>query len=158
MSTSQEIMDLLKDIQTSLDKGLKNYYTEYQLTLPQLTVVTLLGKNTRLKITDLSKEMGISPAAISGIVDRLENQGLVERHRSTEDKRIVFVQLSETFKNSHQHLDQNICGYLQLLLRTLDEKKVALILDGLTTLKEILLSGDEVLSHHIHTHTQSTKD
>lgn len=156
MKQSQQIMDLIKDINQLLEKGLKNFYTQNELTVPQLTVVTLLSQQEHLKITDISKEMKISAAAVSGIIDRLENHGIVERKRSTTDKRIVYVSLNDSFKNSHQHLEQNISGYLHLLLRDEPVEKVNTIVDSLTGLKVLLAEGENKLTHHIHSHTNLT--
>jgi len=149
MKKSEEIMSLLKDINSLLEKGLRSYYSNKEITVPQLSVVTLLGKHEKLKITDISKEMKVSPAAISGIIDRLEANGLVERHRSLEDKRKVFVSLTESFKSSHQHLEQNTSGYLQLLVREEPTEKIEEISASLNQLKDILENGETMLSNHI---------
>lgn len=152
MSESMLIMEKLKIIQKQLEKGLMNFYSEYHLTVPQLTLVTLLEKHGQLKITDISKEMNISPAAVSGIVDRLEKQNLVIRVRSKEDKRKVFVSLTEEFSHSHQHIDQNLSRYLQLLLKSMDPLESEKILEGLSLLETLLISGDEILASHIKKH------
>lgn len=154
MRQSQLIMDLLKEINTLLDKGLKNFYSHNELTVPQLSVVSLLSQHSRMKITDFSQELKISAAAVSGIIDRLENHGLVQRERSQEDKRIVYVTLTEAFRQSHQHLEQNISGYLHLLLRDESDEKVTSIVNALSDLKVLLAVGDEKLISHIHKNTQ----
>lgn len=152
MSDSMLIMEKLKIIQKQLDKGLKRFYSEYHLTVPQLTLVTLLENHGHLKITDISREMNISPAAVSGIVDRLEKQNLVMRIRSQEDKRKVFVSLTDEFSHSHQHIDQNLSRYLQLLLKSMDPIESEKILEGLSLLEALLNSGDVILADHIKKH------
>lgn len=154
MSQSKEIMTLLQEISSQMDKGLKKFYQENQLSIPQLTVVTLLSKNDQMKISDLSKEMKVSAAAVSGIVDRLEKSGIVCRERSEIDKRIVYVKLTTQFKNSHQHLDVNLTGYLHLLLREQDDKRVSELVDSLKFLKEILENGEHYLDAHIKKNNQ----
>ena len=49
------------------------------------------------------------------IIDRLERQGMVERNRSEEDRRVVHVSLSPDFKgfqNFHKRLEENIGNVL----------------------------------------------
>ncbi len=152
MSDSLLIMEKLKEIQYLLEKGLKSFYSEYELTVPQLTVVTLLEKHGALKITDMSIEMKISPAAVSGIIDRLEKQNLVKRVRSDLDKRKVFVSLTDNFSNSHQNMDQNLSRYLQLLLASKDDSDIQKIIEGLTLLETLLNSDDQILSEHTGEH------
>lgn len=152
VSESLLIMEKLKEIQNLLEKGLKSFYSEYNLTVPQLTVVTLLENHGALKITDISIEMKISPAAVSGIVDRLEKQDLVKRVRSDIDKRKVFVSLTDNFSKSHQNMDQNLSRYLQLLLASKDTLDIQKIIEGLTLLETLLNSGDQILANHIKEH------
>lgn len=157
MSTSKEIMDLLHGINGLLDKGLKSYYANNALSVPQLTVVTLLSTHQSMKISDISKEMHISTAAVTGLIDRLEHQGLVARTRSLADRRIVNVTLTDAFKQSHQNLGQNITGFLQLLLREQDPAKVDALVTSLQFLKETLSFGDTYLEAHISKHGQEHK-
>lgn len=155
MSTSKEIMDLLHGINGLLDKGLKSYYANNALSVPQLTVVTLLSAQQSMKISDISKEMHISTAAVTGLIDRLEHQGLVARNRSLTDRRIVNVTLTDTFKNTHHNLGQNITGFLQLLLREQEPAKVEALITSLQFLKETLTIGDTYLEAHISKHSQT---
>ncbi len=45
-------------------------------------------------MTDISKKMGHSTAAATGLVDRLEKLGYVQRLHAAEDRRKVMVQIT----------------------------------------------------------------
>ena len=88
-----------------------DYFKQYELTPPQGMLVFILNKHQQLKISDISKKMGLSNSTVSSLVDRLEGQGLVERIRSDKDRRVVWVQLSKEMNsclNSHQDLLENL--------------------------------------------------
>ena len=44
---------------------------------------------------DLSRSLYVTPANITGIVDRLEKKGLVVRNRQRDDRRIILLTLTE---------------------------------------------------------------
>ncbi|HWI21753.1 MAG TPA: MarR family transcriptional regulator, partial [Baekduia sp.] len=45
---------------------------------------------------DLAKAAGLSPASISTMLDNLERDGIVERRRSGDDRRVVVVTLTDS--------------------------------------------------------------
>ncbi|PRR79820.1 MarR family winged helix-turn-helix transcriptional regulator [Clostridium vincentii] len=149
MNDSTKIMELLKEVNTLMDKGLKSYFSNCGITVTQLAVVNILGKRDRVKLNELSEELKITPTAVSLIVNRLESQGVIERVRSEEDKRVVYAKLSDKFKATHGNLDNNINGFLSLLLKTKNEKEVQKIFDGLELLKNLLESSENIISDHI---------
>lgn len=149
MNDSTKIMELLKEVNSLMDKGLKSYFSNSGITVTQLAVVNILGKRDRVKLSELSDELKITPTAVSLIVNRLESQGLIERVRSKEDKRVVYAKLSEKFKVTHSNLDDNLNVFLALLLRTKNKDEIQKIFDGLELLKELLQSSDDIISEHI---------
>ncbi|MGH4051614.1 MAG: MarR family winged helix-turn-helix transcriptional regulator [Clostridium sp.] len=149
MNDSIRIMELLKEVNSLMDKGLKNYFSDCGITVTQLAVVNILGKRDMVKLNELSEELKITPTAVSLIVNRLESQGLLERVRSKEDKRVVYAKLSDKFKATHCNLDNNINGFLALLLGSKNEEEVQKIFDGLKILKDLLESSDKIISNHI---------
>jgi len=149
MNDSTKIMELIKEINSLMDKGLKSYFSNSEVTVTQLAVVNILGKRDRVKLSELSEELKITPTAISLIVNRLESQGLIERVRSIEDKRVVYAKLSDKFIAAHSNLDSNLNGFMALLLRTKKEEEIQKIFNGLELLKELLLSSDDIISDHI---------
>lgn len=153
MSNGQEIMDLLKEVNSLLEKGLKKHFAECPITIPQLNIINILSKVEKVKQSDLSQELMTTPAAVSGILDRLEAQGIVERVRSAEDKRVVYARLTDSFKENHNDLDNNIGGFLSLIIQTQEPEEIEKIVQGLEVFKRILLSSDTVISDHIGSKT-----
>src|SRR5262249_27635980 len=60
-----------------------------QLTGPQLTVVKILETMGDLSLTELSERIRSQNSTVTGIIDRMEREGLVTRERSKEDRRVV---------------------------------------------------------------------
>jgi DNA-binding MarR family transcriptional regulator len=55
-----------------------------------LDLISRAGKN-RVTAGDLGKATGLTTGAVTGILDRLEKAGMVERERDASDRRKVFV-------------------------------------------------------------------
>jgi MarR family transcriptional regulator, 2-MHQ and catechol-resistance regulon repressor len=78
----------------------------YGLTQPQFGVVELLGHLGPVTIGEVTKKMLVTGGCVTVILDNLEKEGLVERMRSTEDRRVIKVQLTA----KGQSLFKNIFG------------------------------------------------
>jgi len=57
------------------------------LTAPQLLVLQALASQPGLSVGELAQLLSLSQATISSILDRLEGRELVQRSKSTQDKR-----------------------------------------------------------------------
>lgn len=75
-----------------LTKGLAS---QFGLTGPQLTVIKLLETFENLSLSSLSERIRAQNSTVTGIIDRMEREGLVRRERSTSDRRVVHIRLSE---------------------------------------------------------------
>jgi DNA-binding MarR family transcriptional regulator len=57
-----------------------------------ITLNTVVGKaDSGLSMKDLANEVGVSPAVLTGLVDRLEEKGWVSRHHSPTDRRSIVI-------------------------------------------------------------------
>ncbi len=66
------------------------------LTPPQFIVLKfLLSDPSGLPASELATRVGVSGSAMTGMVDRLAKSGLVERRRSDEDRRVVWVKVTD---------------------------------------------------------------
>ncbi len=70
------------------------------LTAPQLLLLQAIGNHEDAAIGELAKVINLSQATVTIIVDRLESRGLVFRQRSEQDKRKVFIRLTDAGKTA----------------------------------------------------------
>src|SRR5690606_24374993 len=76
----------LLDLSKELNKGNVSY--------AQFFLLGYLANEDYLTMTDISKKMGHSTAAATGLVDRLEKLGYVQRLHAADDRRKVMVQIT----------------------------------------------------------------
>ncbi len=67
---------------------------EVDLTLPQHVVLVCVRDLGEVTGRAISHEADVSPATVVGILDKLEGKGLIERYRSTKDRRIVHTRIT----------------------------------------------------------------
>jgi DNA-binding MarR family transcriptional regulator len=88
------ILSALRRVIRSVDIYSKKLHTALGLTTPQLLCLHALAKAERMTLTDLAKNVHLGVSTINGIIDRLEAKHYLARHRSTEDRRKVYLELS----------------------------------------------------------------
>jgi DNA-binding MarR family transcriptional regulator len=91
-----------------------------------------------MRIGDLSKEMGLSNSTVSGIVDKLEENELIERIRIKEDRRVIKVRLKESFKKNAKKKYNEVEKKLTKIINKSSKEDLDFILKGLKNLKIIL--------------------
>ena len=61
------------------------------LSIIQLHVLTILEGEGPVSMSRLAESLDVSVASATGIVDRMEQRGLVERRHDAKDRRVVLV-------------------------------------------------------------------
>ncbi|OQY31240.1 MAG: hypothetical protein B6241_14575 [Spirochaetaceae bacterium 4572_59] len=93
--TSEEVVSTLRQIIRAIDLQSKKLTKRYGLTGPQLIVLKEIQKSPDRPISEISRQVSLSQATVTSILDRLEQQGFAQRHRSEKDKRKVNIYLTE---------------------------------------------------------------
>ncbi len=138
-----EVAKLFKYINHKIKIIMRKNYVANGITMPQGMVIGTLFKHGEMKISDLSSELGMTNSTISGIIDRLEKQEMVERIRSQVDKRVVFVKLTPKVSELYQCFGKTAeAGFLKLLDNATSEE-IEKVIEGLTILKRILDQSNE---------------
>jgi len=96
MSKSEQILTALRRITLAIDLQSRQLMRDSGLTVPQLVVLQTLSRNGPMPASALARAVSLSQATITSILDRLERSGHALRERSTTDKRVVHVSLTET--------------------------------------------------------------
>ncbi|MBD3168018.1 MAG: MarR family transcriptional regulator [candidate division Zixibacteria bacterium] len=94
--TTSKVLRVLRQIMRAVDLHSKKLEKEYNLTGPQLIVLHEIVRNQEIPIGILAQKVSLSNATLTGIIDRLENRGLVNRVRNIEDRRKVLIKSTKT--------------------------------------------------------------
>lgn len=95
LSYDLRILQALRRITRSIALHSRQLAACSHITAPQLICLRAIIDHGPLTATAISREVHVSPSTVVGILDRLEDKGLIHRERSREDRRIVFVSATE---------------------------------------------------------------
>jgi DNA-binding MarR family transcriptional regulator len=105
------------------------------LSLVHLHVLMQLVEEGPLPMRTLAETLDVSQASATGIVDRMEQRGLVERRRDDEDRRVVRVALTDAGRSLIAGIGAERRGHLAMLLDELSDDDLAAFLRGSRALR-----------------------
>ncbi|WP_167568837.1 MarR family winged helix-turn-helix transcriptional regulator [Brevibacillus migulae] len=73
--------------------------THFELKQPQLHLLTYISEHEPCKITDLAKKFEVNPSTISTMINKFVQDGFVIREYSKDDRRNVFVTVTDQGKH-----------------------------------------------------------
>lgn len=119
-------------------------FRDYGLTSSQYNVLRILrGEGKPLPCLEIAARMIQVVPAMTGLVDRLEQQGLVRRARCTEDRRVIYVELTEQGAAVLEKLDEPLLELHRTLIGHLTRGELKELSRLLEKARESLAYGDE---------------
>ncbi len=88
------ILQALRRIIRAVDIHSHKLSTQHKITGPQLACLMIVDGEGPLTSSNLAKKVYLSPSTLVGIIDRLEEKQLVERNRSSVDRRQVHISVT----------------------------------------------------------------
>lgn len=131
------IMDNIRRVFQILNEQSQRVKQETGLTGPQLWTIRVIHEHGPINISDIAGRMYIHPTTVLGIVDRLEARGLVSRNRSKDDRRVVWVELTQDGKDLVQSVPEVVQGLLGARLEGIALNDLAEIDEGIDHLVKI---------------------
>jgi DNA-binding MarR family transcriptional regulator len=152
---------LIKDIVSAIRKFVRavsldtfKMSRQYGLTGPQSAILSTLFKEGPLSSASLSRRLYVTPSNITGIIDRLESKGFVERTKKKGDRRIALIELTESGSELSSGLPDPIEKKLISELADLETEHVrilALVMNQILNLIDAKGVDSEFLElHHGH--------
>jgi MarR family 2-MHQ and catechol resistance regulon transcriptional repressor len=111
--------------------GVFKSWHRHAISLVHLNVLTALEAEGPLSMRRLAEAMDVSDASATGIVDRMENRGLVERRHGTGDRRTVLVHPTDVGRQIFGDMAAQRRGTLTKVLAELSEEEMAALLIGM---------------------------
>ena len=101
------------------NKKLQDDLEKLDLTPPQFYVLATIGYAGGLPFGEIGEKMMVTVSNLTGIVDRLEQKGVVARQRDAHDRRVIRVRLTEKgsklYKNTIPLFEKSISQFFSPL-------------------------------------------
>ena len=120
-SDADRLADFVLFTQRSCILNLSAKLNKGNVSFPQFFLMAYLSSEEYLTMSDIAKKMGHSTAAATGLVDRLEKLGYVERTHAAEDRRKIMVRITQKGVELVSKMRKEIATDLAGLLAEMDE-------------------------------------
>lgn len=109
-----------------------------------IEAVGLSGENT---MSVVAKKLGITAGSLTTSVNSLVNKKYVTRQRSEEDRRVVFLKLTEKGKRAYEHHREYHRQMTEAVISRLDENEVTVLIKTLTGLSDFFKGYNDQMNN-----------
>lgn len=110
-------------VSQQLSQLFRRHFGKVSLTFPQALTLSVLGREGPMPISKLAEKTGGANSTISGIMDRLERLGFARRVRSEQDRRVIYVEVTEQYQNLKEEAKTGVGEYFENILSTLSAEE-----------------------------------
>ena len=93
-SVTQSLLDIVPRLNRWAEASVARAAGENRLSLRQLSALTMI-ESEQTTLGDVARRLMVTPAVVTGLIDRLERRGYVRRINSTDDRRRVLLALTD---------------------------------------------------------------
>ncbi len=97
------------------------------ISMAQLNIMYTLQRNGEMPMSRLADVLNVSLSNASGLVDRMEERGFVERTRVPEDRRVVLVRITAAGAQVIEENDARNDDLLRTVLHRLEPEELPLV-------------------------------
>lgn len=106
------------------------------LTNNDMHVIEAVGTGDGRNMSSIARKLNITVGSLTTAMNGLVNKEYVERHRSEEDRRVVYVKLTPKGIRAYRHHEDYHRQMTQAVVDKLDEKEMPVLLKMLDALSE----------------------
>jgi DNA-binding MarR family transcriptional regulator len=110
------LVELFGAINRRLWKFLAPVIKELELSMTEMLVLHALTKKGKYRATELAAHIGVPTSTLTGIADRLEAGGYIEREHDPDDRRSVVMQVTPKVRQMFNDKKKTISEILNTLL------------------------------------------
>ncbi|MDP4147222.1 MAG: MarR family transcriptional regulator [Bacillota bacterium] len=132
------VLKVMRRVMDHIRLSMEEHFKELNITGPQGMVIGTIMHYGEMKISDISEKLSLSNSTVSGIIDRLEKQGLVERIRSKDDRRVVYVSVAPNFRKRAKAKHKVVEESFQAMMNKATPEEIDIIHKGLDTLEKVM--------------------
>jgi DNA-binding MarR family transcriptional regulator len=143
-----EIIRLYRQMNRYMRRDSPDVWMDLTLTVPQLKSLFFITNEGTTNFRKLATALKVTPSNVTGIVDRLVQQGLVSRQESPEDRRVFLLRPTEHGEKVADSLRERRMSYLSRVLGKLRPGKLSLLKMGLEAMVRAAQEEEERNESH----------
>lgn len=139
---TKQIVSAIRRMTRAVYLDSKKMVKQIGLSNPQCLVLKAIDENGPSSLASMSRHLNVSPANMTGLVDRLEKKGLVRRTSKLGDRRVTIVELTDEGKPLSQSVPDPIEEKLISGLHDITPFDLQHIVDAFQTVVDLLDAKD----------------
>ena len=128
------------------------------ISMTQLHVIHLLDHHGEMPMSRLAEMLDVSLSNGTGLIDRVEERGFVERIRVPSDRRMVMVRLTPAGRQMLDEIETIREQILRRVLDKLDTRQLTGVATAMADLREAVEATLIGTDAHLHDHQSQGKD
>jgi len=120
------------------------------VSMTQVHILWLLGHHGDLPMSGLAELLDVSVSNATGLIDRMEERGLVERVRVADDRRVVLVRPAAGGRQMLEDVEGLRRGQMRRVLGQLDDPAQARVRDAFVELRAAIEAELGSTAGHAH--------
>jgi len=133
-----EVKNLFSGISTEMVKNSVGIMG-FAVNVSQLKAMTAFSEDSLLSMGELCKMANIKMPSMTEVVDRFEKEGILERIRDNEDRRVVKVKMTVKGKKMHKEVLRRRANELTKMFGVLTTEDRTKLVESLKNVSEILI-------------------
>lgn len=111
-AAAEGLLALIPRLNRWAEGSVSSSASELKLSLRQLSALSMIEDEVTT-LGDVARKLHVTPAVVTGLIDRLERRGYVRRINSTDDRRRVMLTLTDNGRDASQRATGALAAQLE---------------------------------------------
>lgn len=136
MEKKEEVINEIIELQRRMSQVIIPYAIEswrkLDVPLAQLKSLLIITAKGETNFSTLAQDLGVTPGDVTGIIERLVEQGLVSRKPSPEDRRVIWLEATDKGLDLLTNLMESQTRHMVRILEYMSLEDLTSLLRGLS--------------------------
>lgn len=132
---------LLRHVAVIIKKRGRDILKNFDITNPQFNALLTLRDNPDITMGELCEKLLLACSTATDLIDRMENNGYLERKRDSQDRRVIRLSITEKGKQVISEVIAARRRYVSSMLAKLSEEEKADLANSLEKLHSLMCEG-----------------
>jgi DNA-binding MarR family transcriptional regulator len=135
-SVTHSLLDIVPRLNRWAEASVARAAGENRLSLRQLSALTMI-ESEQTTLGDVARRLMVTPAVVTGLIDRLERRGYVRRINSTDDRRRVLLALTDEGRDAAESVSKRLREEMSSALSSFSPRELEQLDEVLTRLRPV---------------------